>query len=258
MSLAAGGNRGIGRPAPGLAITRSVKACHRCHPGYFPPVRIGSPLLVLALAISLAAALGLAPAAPAQAAGTQAATTTQLITVTAVSHGTTYATLRAYRLSGGTWVEVFGPWTARVGYNGVARPGAKREGDGTTPSGTYGFGFFFGVDTNPGVSFSYRHAYPYDYWDDDPASARYNEWTDTRTQNAGKDPEPMHQVPAYDYAAVIGYNTARVPGRGSAIFLHVGTGTATAGCVSLPPAQLLDVLRWLKPADNPRITITAR
>ena len=212
---------------------------------------------MLALAVSLA--VGLGPAGPATAAqAAAAAQTTQLITVTAASYGTTYATLRVYRLSRGKWVEVFGPWTARVGYNGVARPGAKREGDGRTPSGTYGFSFFFGVDPNPGVSFSYRHAYPYDYWDDDPASPRYNEWVNTRTQNAGAYPEPMHQVPAYDYAAVIAYNTARVPGRGSAIFLHVGTGTATAGCVSLPTSELLAVLRWLGPADNPRITITAR
>ena len=139
---------------------------------------------MLALAGSLA--VGLGPAGPATAAqAAAAAQTTQLITVTAASYGTTYATLRVYRLSRGKWVEVFGPWTARVGYNGVARPGAKREGDGRTPSGTYGFSFFFGVDPNPGVSFSYRHAYPYDYWDDDPASPRYNEWVNTRTQNAG-------------------------------------------------------------------------
>jgi L,D-peptidoglycan transpeptidase YkuD (ErfK/YbiS/YcfS/YnhG family) len=38
--------------------------------------------------------------------------------------------------------------------------------------------------------------------------------------------------------------------------LHVGTGGATAGCVSLPSAELLKVLRWLKPAANPTITIT--
>jgi len=216
-------------------------------------VRVRSSLLALALTVSLAAGLG--SGEPAQAAGI---TQTQLITVTAASYATTYATLRAYRLSGGKWVQVFGPWTARVGYNGVARPGAKREGDGKTPSGSYGFSFFFGVQPNPGVSFSYRHAYTYDYWDDDPASPRYNEWVDARTTNPGAAPEPMHQVPAYDYAAVIAYNTARVPGRGSAIFLHVGTGTATAGCVSVPAAELLEVLRWLKPADHPVITIAAR
>ena len=109
-----------------------------------------------------------------------------------------------------------------------------------------------------GFEFPFRHAYSYDYWDDDPASPRYNQWVDAKTTNPGRDPEPMHNVPAYDYAAVIAYNTARTPGLGSAIFLHVGTGTATAGCVSLPQGELLRILRWLRPADNPRITITAR
>jgi L,D-peptidoglycan transpeptidase YkuD (ErfK/YbiS/YcfS/YnhG family) len=183
----------------------------------------------------------------------------QRITVSASSYGTTYATLRAYQLSGSSsthWVRVLGPWTARVGYNGVAPPGKKREGDGRTPSGTYGFSFFFGVLANPGVSFPYRRAYTYDYWDDDPHSARYNEWVDTRSVSAGRAPERLHVTPAYNYAAVIAYNTARTPGLGSAIFLHVGTAGPTAGCVSLPSAELLKILRWLKPAAHPTITIT--
>lgn len=182
----------------------------------------------------------------------------QLITVTAASRDSTYATFRAYRATGKNRVLVFGPWTARVGYHGIAPPGRKREGDGRTPSGRYGFSFFFGVDPDPGVAFPYRPAYPYDYWDDDPGSARYNEWTDIRQARAGARPEPMHKTPAYDYAAVIAYNTARTPGRGSAIFLHVGTGGPTAGCVSLPEGQLLQVLRWLTPTERPQITITAR
>ena len=182
----------------------------------------------------------------------------QVITVTAASHSTTYATFRAYRLSGRRKVRVFGPWTARVGYNGIARPGQKREGDGRTPSGTYGFSFFFGVRPDRGFSFPFRHAYSYDFWDDDSASARYNEWVNARKHNPGANPEPMHQVPAYNYAAVIAYNTRRTPGLGSAIFLHVGTGTATAGCVSLPRAELLKVLHWMQPRDHPMITIRAR
>ena len=74
----------------------------------------------------------------------------------------------------------------------------------------------------------------------------------------GRRPEPLHNLPAYDYAAVIAYNSARVPGLGSAIFLHAGTGGPTAGCVSLPVGQLLRVLRWLRPGDRPVIVITAR
>jgi L,D-peptidoglycan transpeptidase YkuD (ErfK/YbiS/YcfS/YnhG family) len=182
----------------------------------------------------------------------------QWIVVSATSHQSTYASLTAYRRSGGRWVRVAGPWRARVGYNGIARPGAKREGDGRTPAGTYALGFFFGVLADPGVAFPYRRARSYDVWDDDPASPRYNEWVDKRRHDPGRSPEPMHQVPVYDYAAVIRYNVARVPGRGSAIFLHVGTGTATAGCVSLPRHELVAILRWLRPRQSPRITIRVR
>ncbi len=215
------------------------------------------PALVLAL---VAVQAGILPAGHARAgwaglAGTRAVR--QLITVTAASHSATFAVLRAYRVSGGKRILVLGPWTARVGYNGVARPGRKREGDGRTPSGTYAISFFFGVQPDRGFAFSFRHAHTYDYWDDDPASARYNEWVNARKHHPGARPEPLHQVPAYDYAAVIAYNTARVPGLGSAIFLHVGTGTATAGCVSLPLARLIKIMRWLRPRDHPRITISA-
>ena len=182
----------------------------------------------------------------------------QLIMVTAASHSTTSATMRLYRVVGSTRVLIAGPWTARVGYNGIASPGSKREGDGRTPSGTYGFSFFFGVQPKLAFAFPFRHAFTWDYWDDDPASPRYNEWVSTLRANPGRNPEPMHNVPAYDYAAVIAYNTARVPGLGSAVFLHVGTGGPTAGCVSLPRAELIRVLEWLRPGKYPQISISAR
>jgi L,D-peptidoglycan transpeptidase YkuD (ErfK/YbiS/YcfS/YnhG family) len=181
----------------------------------------------------------------------------QLITVTAASYGATYATLAAYQRTAGTWRRVLGPWTARIGRNGFAPPGAKREGDGRTPSGRFGFGFFFGVLPDPGVRFRYRQSHPYDFWDDDPASPRYNEWVDRRRADPGLGPEPM-DVPGYDYGALIAYNTARTPGLGSAIFLHVNIGIATAGCVTLPVGELLEVLRWLDPARSPRILMGVR
>jgi L,D-peptidoglycan transpeptidase YkuD (ErfK/YbiS/YcfS/YnhG family) len=223
---------------------------------------IGRGLRAATVLMAFSAVAGLMTAGRANAAPTTAQASPvvrELITVTAASYPATYATFRAYDVSGTKKKLVFGPWTARVGYNGIAPPGKKREGDGRTPSGSYGFSFLFGVDPRvKGFEFPFRHAYSYDYWDDDPASPRYNQWVDAKTTNPGRDPEPMHNVPAYDYAAVIAYNTARTPGLGSAIFLHVGTGTATAGCVSLPQGELLRILRWLRPADNPRITITAR
>jgi L,D-peptidoglycan transpeptidase YkuD (ErfK/YbiS/YcfS/YnhG family) len=195
-----------------------------------------------------------APSARPAAAVVARQTSTQLVTVIAASYGATRAELTAYRRVDTHWRRVFGPWTAWIGRNGMARPGAKREGDGRTPSGTYGFGFFFGVDPDPGVHFPYRRIHAYDFWDDDPASPRYNLWVDDRQASPGADPEPM-DVSAYDYGAVIAYNTARTPGLGSAIFLHINIGTPTAGCVTLPVGELLEILRWLNPADSPRITM---
>ncbi|HWA64815.1 MAG TPA: L,D-transpeptidase family protein [Mycobacteriales bacterium] len=180
----------------------------------------------------------------------------QVVEVVNGGYGETTALVRAFEVRDGTWRQVFGPWTANVGYNGFAPPGQKREGDGRTPSGSFGFSFFFGVDRRPsGIRFPWRHAYSYDYWDDDPASPRYNEWVDTRRHSAGRDPEPMLDLPSYQDAAVIAYNVRRVPGRGSAIFLHVTHHDATTGCVSLPRPDVIALLRWLDPADHPRIVM---
>ena len=151
----------------------------------------------------------------------------ELITVTSASSGATYATLTAYRRSAGHWRRVLGPWTARIGRNGFAPPGRKREGDGRTRRERFGFGFFFGIQPNPGVRFRYRQAQPYDYWDDDPASPRYNEWVNRRAAPVRAQPGADGRL-RYDYGAVITYDTTRAPGLGSAIFLHVNIGIAAA------------------------------
>jgi L,D-peptidoglycan transpeptidase YkuD (ErfK/YbiS/YcfS/YnhG family) len=189
-----------------------------------------------------------APAPPAPATGAQ------LIVVDAAGYGQSTAILTAYDQTATGWVRRFGPWTARIGRNGFAPPGAKREGDGRAPSGTYAFSFFFGIQPNPGVAFPYRRIDSTALvWDDDPNSANYNEWVDTRAASAGARPEPMYDAPFYDYGAVIAYNTARTPGLGSAIFLHVSNRDSTAGCVALPVSELLQVLRWLTPTRNPHV-----
>jgi L,D-peptidoglycan transpeptidase YkuD (ErfK/YbiS/YcfS/YnhG family) len=233
------------------------------------PVAMTRARIIRAAASALAAAglvAGLVSSVPATVASAAIITPQQWIHVTAPSYISTYATFTAWQLESGRWVRVLGPWTARVGYHGIAPPGRKREGDGRTPSGTYGLPFLFGVYSRPsgvawpwcapgGFSRCWRHAYRFDVWDDDPASARYNTWCNVTYRPCGAAPEPLHQVPVYDYAAVIGYNLARIPGLGSAIFLHVGNGGSTAGCVSLPVTELLRVLRWLRPGSDPQITI---
>ncbi len=177
----------------------------------------------------------------------------QAIVVTAPGYGANTATLTAYDRTADGWQKAHGPYSARVGYNGFAPPDEKREGDGRTPSGVYGFDFLFGVSANPGVKFPYREITQSIVWVDDPKSPLYNQWVNKDQQDPGAEPEPMYQPIAYEHGAVIAYNTARTPGLGSAIFLHAQVGGPTAGCVSIPVAQLVEVLRWLDPAKSPRI-----
>ena len=64
--------------------------------------------------------------------------------------------------------------------------------------------------------------------------------------------------PLYDLVVVIGYNTDPVvPGRGSAIFLHVAREdfAPTAGCVAIPREPLARLLGLLGPGST--ITIRA-
>jgi L,D-peptidoglycan transpeptidase YkuD (ErfK/YbiS/YcfS/YnhG family) len=168
----------------------------------------------------------------------------QVVLVSASGSG---ATVRACQRQGNTWQQALGPMYGHVGTQGVAPPGGKREGDGRTPSGVYPLGRGFGIQPDPGVAFSWRRVGPEDVWVDDSSSALYNTWQQKPANGRWRSAESLNQPRAYDYAQVIDYNTARVPGAGSAIFLHVDHQSPTAGCVSLPRAQLLALFRWERP-----------
>lgn len=175
---------------------------------------------------------------------------TQVLLV--VSTGST-ARVRACERRDGLWVSVLGTMSGHVGGRGVAPAGAKREGDLRTPSGTFTLGRGFGQRADPGVVFPWQGVGPRDVWVDDPDSSLYNTWQQTPVAERWNSAEPL-DVPAYAYAQVIDYNTARSPGRGSAIFLHVDLGRTTAGCVALPHPDLLRVLRW----ERPRAVVVIR
>jgi L,D-peptidoglycan transpeptidase YkuD (ErfK/YbiS/YcfS/YnhG family) len=171
----------------------------------------------------------------------------QKIQVTAPSARSTTATL-VVRECGR---RVFGPWRARVGRNGLSAH--HREGDGTTPTGAYGIGpVVYGVDPDPGVRLRYHRLVCGDWWNEDARSATYNTFRHVACGTRplfGGGSEPLWRItPAYRLFALIQYNVAPVvPGRGSAIFLHVDTGRATNGCVSLPLSELRSLLVQLRP-----------
>jgi L,D-peptidoglycan transpeptidase YkuD (ErfK/YbiS/YcfS/YnhG family) len=169
----------------------------------------------------------------------------QQVQVRAATTATTYAVVTLTACGH----RVAGPWRGRVGYRGLSAH--HREGDGTTPLGTYRIGpTVYGIARNPGVALAYHRLACGDWWDEDPRSPTYDEFRHVACGRAppfGRGSEALWRATvAYRYLAVIEYNAARVPGRGSGIFLHVDTGHATNGCVSLPRADLVRTLRWLR------------
>lgn len=157
----------------------------------------------------------------------------------------------------GSWAIVMSGIPVTLGKNGIAK---TKEGDGRTPSGVYRLGGAFGTAAKPaGLRLDYARTTKQDYWIDDPASPDYNR----RVTYAGdpdrkwKSYERLYQ-PLYKYAIVVRYNDDPVvPGKGSAIFLHVwrGPDKPTAGCIAMSEPNLLKLLAALDPERAPAIAI---
>jgi L,D-peptidoglycan transpeptidase YkuD (ErfK/YbiS/YcfS/YnhG family) len=154
------------------------------------------------------------------------------------------ATIRACRRVGAHYVVSLGPYAGHVGLHGVSA--SKREGDLQTPAGVFPLRGGFGRYANPGLDQSWLRVDSRDVWVDDSHSSLYNTHQRTPANGRWTSAESL-DVSAYNYAQVIGYNEARTPGRGSAIFLHVDHGGGTAGCVSVPSSQLVSIMRWERP-----------
>ncbi|GEM_PF-410202 len=183
----------------------------------------------------------------------------QLVTVEAAVATDVTATVALWQRSGRCWARAAGPWPGFIGRNGFS--GHHREGDGTTPTGTYAIGpVAYGNAPNPGTRLLYHRLVCGDWWDEDPTSPAYNRFQHLPCGQAppfGGDSEALWtETAAYPAFAVIEYNTHPVVAyAGSAIFVHATTGVPTAGCVAVPLEDLDALLRWLRPAAHPHIVM---
>jgi len=166
-----------------------------------------------------------------------------------VASGTT-ATLTVFANSNGHRQQLL-QTEAFVGRNGCSPD--KREGDGKTPTGVYEIRRAFGIAPAPATGIAYTRLSGGEVWVDDVASTRYNQWV--AAPDAAKDWNSAEnlskQVVAYQYVAVIEYNTANiVKGGGSAIFLHCTEGKPTSGCISVPEEAMVKILGFIKPGTR--------
>ncbi|GAB2928096.1 hypothetical protein GCM10027047_26090 [Rhodococcus aerolatus] len=176
----------------------------------------------------------------------------QVVTVTAAP-GSSAATLQAFRRDGPGWVSVIGPVAAQVGPTGI---GQASESVPTTPAGVYGLSQAFGRQPAPtGTALPYFRTDALDWWDENPASPTYNTHVRQVASPGGASENLYLSGAVYGYAVVMDYNTARVPGAGSAFFIHVTNGAPTAGCVAVPAADVVALLQFLDPAQHPVVDL---
>jgi L,D-peptidoglycan transpeptidase YkuD (ErfK/YbiS/YcfS/YnhG family) len=186
----------------------------------------------------------------------------QVITVAANG---SYATVTAWQLADGRWVEELRTTAARVGANGVVPAAERHQGTNTTPGGTFTLTQAFGIDANPGTRMPYHLVQSDDWWVEDNNSAYYNQMrtsqqggfdTSLPESNVNGSEHLITHTVTYQYAVVIDFNRwPAIRYKGAGIFLHVNGSGSTAGCVSVPLATMVALLRWLNPAMSPRIAI---
>jgi Uncharacterized protein conserved in bacteria len=190
----------------------------------------------------------------------------QVVFVSVANPEDSVATLFLFEKTNGMWQKVSPEMKAFIGKNGLKlvmnaplsealKELYKCEGDGCSPMGVFTITSLFGWDKNPGFNLPYRRITKYDYWVSGNSLEEYNVLINKK--DGPSDSWPIFEVlkiPVYKYAAVIDYNIGpeRIPGNGSAIFLHISDDLGyTYGCTSVSESNLLKILKWLKPEMKP-------
>ncbi|WP_215732677.1 L,D-transpeptidase family protein [Lentzea atacamensis] len=169
--------------------------------------------------------------------------------ISVVGAGGSNATLSTWQRSGSDWAQVLGGVAAKVGSPGISS--SYGESSSATPAGVFAITGAFGRQADPGAGVSYFWIDDSDWWVSDVNSSAYN-----THQRCARGTCPFNESTSenlashgavYDYALVMGVNAQRVPGAGSAFFVHVTNGAPTAGCVAISAGTLASIVRWVRP-----------
>lgn len=140
-----------------------------------------------------------------------------------------------------------------LGRSGVTPAGSKREGDGASPIGIWPIRqVLWRADrlARPETPLPLIEIIPEAGWCDDPADPFYNR--PVILPYAASHEKLWREDEVYDVIVELGYNDdPAVPGKGSAIFLHVARAgySPTEGCVACALPDLLALLSDAQPGD---------
>jgi len=197
----------------------------------------------------------------------------QLIVSVAPSWDSPSGTMMLCEKSHGKWEFVGSAWNVMYGDSGLAwgiglhpKPTGsriKQEGDRRAPAGVFELGEFLGyaAAAPAGVSYPYAQSTSTVRWVDDPQSEFYNKMVDEkktpRVVNGKAQWNSAERMkingPDYKYVLFVKHNAAGIPGKGSAIFIHLNSvkKTPTAGCTAMDEEPMLRLLHWIDAKQQP-------
>ena len=151
------------------------------------------------------------------------------------------------RRAGERWEVQLGPLHCRTGWNGIAL--RKQEGDGKTPGGITAIGLLYSAGDSIATGLRVQPLQSGTVWCTDPNSNDYNRPVPAEMAQSAL---PLDQGPYLD----IGYNSACIPGEGSAVLLFAQADSApTAGGIALSPADMARLLALLNAGSYPAMAI---
>jgi zinc D-Ala-D-Ala dipeptidase len=192
----------------------------------------------------------------------------QVIIVNTPGWNSVDGTLSRFEKKDGKWQPVGKKLPIVVGKNGLGWDGIteplaaaaqpiKKEGDGRSPAGMFKVTELFGFEPSLDAKLPYRPLTESIECVDDASSQSYNQIVDRREipNPDWNSSEKMRTIDVYKIGAVVDYNSPKVPGAGSCIFLHIwkGPGHGTAGCTAMEESNVQELTGWLDEKKNPII-----
>ena len=197
----------------------------------------------------------------------------QMILVVAQSFDVSGGVLHRYERDSdsGGWVQLGGGIPIALGRNGLGvgiglhdfEPGdmpVKKEGDGKSPAGVFRLSSAFGYSTSEQMGrldIPYTHVTDRLECVDDVNSVHYNQIVlrDAVESVDWQSSESMLMAgPWYETDIVVDHNADPIrSGAGSCIFLHNWSDPSdtTAGCTSMAPSALTEIVRWIDSGKDP-------
>ena len=131
----------------------------------------------------------------------------------------------------------------------------KKEGDYSTPKGLFNLKkLYFRKDRigTPKYGINKKVIKKEMAWCDNPSHKKYNE--EIKTHNKNFKENLYREDHKYDYIITISHNERKIPGKGSAIFIHLTDDyKPTAGCISLKKKDFEILLKLIDKKTKIRI-----